>query len=59
MAIWRVIGLLLETHVMNVEVEAPTKNKAILKANKDWGITNISTVRKLEGRKKINPRYKR
>lgn len=59
MAIWKVVGLVLETHMMVVEVDAPTKNKAVLKANADWGISQVSSVVKLKGRKKINPRYKR
>jgi hypothetical protein len=43
----------------NVEVDAPTKEKAVSKANEDWGITQMRSVTKLPGRKKINPRFKR
>jgi hypothetical protein len=43
----------------NVEVDAPTKEKAVSKANEDWGITQVRSVELLKGRKKINPRYKR
>jgi len=59
MAIWKVVGLALETHMMVVEIDASTKTKAVSKASADWGITQISRVEKLKGRKKINPRYKR